>query len=83
MLLRQHFLDGLSGGELAAMYKVHRVTVVRRIGAIKRRLVEELRLELGSRLSLPNADIDSVIRILRAEFSVSIERLLAPDERPD
>ncbi len=78
-LLRQHIMDGLSGADLARLYRVHRATALRWIAEIKGKLVIEVRSELASRLALGEQDLDSLVRSLRSQFALSVERVLAAE----
>lgn len=76
-LLRQHFLDGLSAENLGVLYGVHRVTTYRWIAEAKRKVLAATRLGLERQLGLDAGEVDSVLRLARSSFSITIERLLA------
>ncbi len=75
LLLRQVFLDDLTGEQLSALYHVHRTTVARRVGAA----CDALRKRIHSALALKVDDEDvtsSILRMVESQLSMSLERLL-------
>jgi RNA polymerase sigma-70 factor (ECF subfamily) len=78
-LLRQHYLDGLSTDQLGALYRTHRTTITRWLGAAKQRLLDRTRSYLMSRLRVPLADCDSIIRLVESQLDVTLYRLFAGD----
>jgi RNA polymerase sigma-70 factor (ECF subfamily) len=89
-LLRQHALDGLSIDRLAALYRVHRATAARWVEAARRAALAHTRASLTRRLSLAPEEVDSVMRLVRSRFDVTLAPLLrendgdgrAPDAPP-
>lgn len=82
IMLRMHFLDGLSADDLGRIYNVHRITAYRWIAEAKLRVLDRVRIELGTRIAASPSEIDSLIRTVRSQFSITVERLLAPDDPP-
>jgi RNA polymerase sigma-70 factor (ECF subfamily) len=76
-LLRQHYLDGLTVEQLGKLYRTHRTTVTRWMAAAKQQLLDRTRSHLMSRLRVPLADCDSIIRLVESQFDITIYRLLA------
>jgi hypothetical protein len=59
------------------MYRVNRATIARWLVAIRRRLFEEVRRELGERHGLSTEGVKSLYRIMRDDVHVTISRVLA------
>lgn len=76
-LLMQHYVDGLTTVELGRLYSVHRVSISRRMVRARRRLLEGARSQLVERLSLTTSECSSVIRLVRSQLDITLERVLA------
>lgn len=76
ILLRQYHLDRLTVDDLAALYQVHRGTVSRRVARARQTLTDAILGELGQRLALAADELQSVLRLVRSEVDVSLDRLL-------
>ncbi|MBK7861417.1 MAG: hypothetical protein IPJ65_22940 [Archangiaceae bacterium] len=70
-LLRLRCVDGVSDAGIAALYRVHRVTVVRWFQDLKTALLERTRRELAARSGL---DVDSLVRAVDGELDASLNR---------
>jgi RNA polymerase sigma-70 factor (ECF subfamily) len=77
-LARQHFIDGLTIDELAALYKIHRATAARWIIKVRKTILEHTQRLLQERLRLGPSELLSLGRLVRSQLDVSIGRLLAP-----
>jgi RNA polymerase sigma-70 factor (ECF subfamily) len=77
-LLRQQFVDGLGTEALAGLYGVHRVTMFRRLVKIRQRLMAATREQLALRVKLDDAALDSIMRALKSDVELTLERVLAP-----
>jgi RNA polymerase sigma-70 factor len=75
VVLRQHYVDGLSADELGRIYRAHRVTVYRWIVEARAAVLDRVRRELGARIAASPSEIDSLIRGLRSGFSITLERV--------
>jgi RNA polymerase sigma-70 factor (ECF subfamily) len=75
-LLRMHFVDALTLDELASVFRVHRVTVARRLAAARGAILDEARRLLVQRLTLTPTECESLFGLVRSEIDVSIFRLL-------
>ncbi len=83
-LLRLHHLAGVTLEQLAAIYGVHRATVVRWLGDVRRRLLAGTRTRLGATLSVSTDELDSILALIGSRLEASIGRLLADEpEQPD
>jgi RNA polymerase sigma-70 factor (ECF subfamily) len=77
IVLRQQFVDGLGTEALAELYRVHRVTMFRRLVKIRQQLLAGTRRQLAHRLMLDGSELDSVMRALKSDLNVTLERVLA------
>lgn len=75
-LLRYKFVDDLSIDEIGRLYRVNRATVARWLVAIREGLFEETRSRLGTKLSITETDVDSVLRLIDSQLDISIEALM-------
>lgn len=87
-LLRLHLLGGVTLESLAAMYGVHRATVVRWLAAARGTVLDETRKGLGASLRVRGPELESIMEAIRGSLDLSVERLLAtlaPDsqDHPD
>jgi RNA polymerase sigma-70 factor (ECF subfamily) len=75
-LLRQQHVDGLDLDQLAALYGVHRVTVFRWVTAARRSLGAATYQLLTRKLGVQTAEVKSLLRLVRSQLDLSIERIL-------
>jgi RNA polymerase sigma-70 factor (ECF subfamily) len=76
-LLRQHFLDGLTIDDLAALHQVHRATAARWIGRARDELLASTRREFARQTNVTPVECESVLRLLQSRLDVTWRRLLA------
>lgn len=76
-VLRYH-LEGLTAQQIGRMYRTHRVTVARWLSAIRHALLEGSRTAMRDKLGVGRRDLDSIMRLIDGEVTVSIDRLLGP-----
>jgi RNA polymerase sigma-70 factor (ECF subfamily) len=77
LLLKQHYLDGLSTAELGALHRVHRVTVLRWIGETREQVASVIEKHLGTSLGLPKQELESLFRAVRSGIEMSLHDFLA------
>ncbi|HEU4408421.1 MAG TPA: sigma-70 family RNA polymerase sigma factor [Polyangiaceae bacterium] len=77
LLLRQHYIDGLSAEQLGELHRVHFVTIYRRLERARRELLDATRQRLGQSLPLKGRELDSLVYLLGSQLEVSIRRLLS------
>jgi RNA polymerase sigma-70 factor (ECF subfamily) len=77
LLLRQHHLDGVGLQGLAAIYDVHRATIVRWLAGARASLLENLRNEIAQKLQVQRLDVDSLVRAVDRRFEVSASLFLS------
>lgn len=75
-LLRLHVVDGLNIEAIGSIYRVHRATVARWLVAIRGRIYENVRRQLGLVWRSSSSELRSLIELLRTEVHVSVKRLL-------
>jgi RNA polymerase sigma-70 factor (ECF subfamily) len=80
-ILAQYHVDGLTIDELGALYRVHRVTASRWVIKAQDLLRQRLVALLEERLGLSPDDVTSVTRMVRSQLSLSLARLVRPDDR--
>lgn len=79
-LLRQHYLDGATLDELAALYRMHRATAARVLGRAREMVLAATRDRLMSELDVPSQELDSILRMIWSRIEVSL-RALRRDRR--
>lgn len=75
MLLRLHYLDGLTVDQLGRMYRVHRATAARWVAGARDALFEETRLRAIA-AGVASAELTSVVRLVQSQIDLSLHRLL-------
>lgn len=75
-LLRFQVLRRLTMDQMAALYHVHRATVVRQLAAARAKLLSETRKQLKKQLHLDRDEFVSLMRLLQSQLDVSLHRLL-------
>ncbi len=75
-MLRYHFLQGLNIEQIGAIHSVHRATVARWLASLRKDLLESTREALARRLDVGDAEVESIMRLIRSQLDASIERLL-------
>ena len=76
-LLRHQLIDGLGVEAIGKLYKVHHSTAARWLVKAREAVLEGTRARLAAQLRLTQAEVDSVLRLIRSRIDVSIEKLLA------
>ncbi|RKH13898.1 transcriptional regulator [Corallococcus sp. CA047B] len=79
-LLRLHFVERLSLERMGALFGLHKSTLSRRLSAVQTRLEKRTRRALAERLSLPEPEIDSLMRAIHGRLDLSLSGLLAERE---
>lgn len=75
-ILRLQLLDGLHAEQIAAIYQVHRITVVRWNGKIREKLFSSTKRALMRRLEVNPSEFESIARLIRSQMDMSICRHL-------
>ena len=71
-LLRMHFVEGTTLDQLAATRGVHRATVARWIAAARQEILEGARRQLGERLRVRPAELESLMGLMRSRLDLSL-----------
>ena len=79
LLLKQHYVDGLSGARIAELQGVAPATVTRALQAAREILQKASRRQLEERLRLSRSQIDSLAGLVLSRLDVSLSRVLAKD----
>lgn len=74
--LREHYVDGLSIDEVASRHGVHRATAARRIARARDALSRYVQAILVERYGIAGLDLGSIMRLVRSQLSITMERLL-------
>jgi len=81
-LLRYHYVDGLNIDEIGTIYRVHRVTAYRWLEKARDELIRTTGELLQERLRVGDTEFDSILRMIRSQLHVSLQRYLA-DREPE
>ena len=76
-ILRHHLVEEMTIDDICARYGVHRTTAFRWIESAREELVELTRNEMMNRLRVEPSDVESILRVIRSEVHLSVQRLLA------
>ena len=76
LLLKLHYLDGLSIDRIGILYGIHRSTVARWRTRVRHCVLESTREQLQRRMSLTQSEFDSIVRLVRSQLAVSIRTAL-------
>lgn len=76
LLLRQHFLDGLTIDQLAVLHQVHRATAARWLARLRQLVLHRTRQRLRAELQVDEGELDSVMRLIDTQLDASVRRLL-------
>ena len=74
-VLRSTYVDSVSADKLAKLYGVHRVTVARWLGEARLTLAEDTRRRMALELTLPTAESESILRLIRSRLDISLRAL--------
>lgn len=75
-LLRLQLAEGLHTAQIAALFRVDRSTIKRRLASCRATLLAGTRRELSARLQLSTAEFESLAGLVRSQLHLSIARLL-------
>jgi RNA polymerase sigma-70 factor (ECF subfamily) len=75
-LLRLQFVDGLQTAQIAALFRVDRSTIKRRLASCRETLLERTRMNLQQSMGLSPQSFESLSRLLASQLHVSVARLL-------
>lgn len=75
-ILRAYYVENLNVDQLAVAFGMHRATAARKVSRARERLLELTRASLQQRLTVSDAELESILRLIRSRLQVSIRRLL-------
>lgn len=81
-VLRLRFMDGLGVGQIATLRGVHRSTVTRWLTTVQATVFEETLRHLRSRLGSSNAELESLVVLLRSRADFTLHDLFARTKGP-
>jgi len=76
LVLRYRFVDALTLPQLAAACGIHRATAARRLATLRTRLFDGTRQHMIEHLEVPEAELESIFRLIQSNFEVSMRKLL-------
>jgi RNA polymerase sigma-70 factor (ECF subfamily) len=75
-LLKLHFVDGVTLDKLAALFTVHRATIVRRIAHARDAVFERVRARLQAELGIDHDEFEELLVLLRSRLELSLSALM-------
>jgi len=75
-LLRLQIVQGLRTAQIAALFRVDRSTIKRRLADCRAQLLDETRRHLQEKLSLSTAEFESLAGLVQSELHLSLDRLV-------
>lgn len=75
LMLRQHYLDGVSLEALARMHAAGRSTVARKLQGARHQVLESMRDEVRRRTGLRPSEIESMLKVVRSRLALSMSAL--------
>jgi RNA polymerase sigma-70 factor (ECF subfamily) len=75
LLLRRHYIEGVSLQDLGTALGIDRSTASRRVAAAREQLLETVKRELGEALQLTPASIDTLVHALKSELVITLRAL--------
>ena len=75
--LREHYVRGLTVDQIAVVHGIHRATAARRVQRAREALIAAVKATLEQRHGLAGRDLASVMGLVRSQFHLSIDRVLA------
>lgn len=76
LLLGHWVLDGMTYEQIGVAINAHRLTIGRRFGKLRKKLMMYLKLELTNRLNLKQAELESIMRCMESHFEASLSAML-------
>jgi RNA polymerase sigma-70 factor (ECF subfamily) len=76
VVLRYHYVNGLSQERIAHIYQISQATVSRWIANARDSIRRHAELELRKRLQANSSELESIAALLKSEFDMSLARCL-------
>ena len=80
LLLRLRIVEGATGKDIAALFGVTRVTIVRWMANLRRELFTQTRAQLEKDLQLSRREFESVVRLVQGALDISLSLLEAEEQ---
>jgi RNA polymerase sigma-70 factor (ECF subfamily) len=80
--LRLYYIERLTAAQIGKLYRVHEVTVLRRIAGARRTVLDWVRTDLSRTLGLSSEEFDELLALMRSQLDVSVGRLLETQREP-
>jgi RNA polymerase sigma-70 factor (ECF subfamily) len=80
LALRLHYLERMTGSEIAALLRVERSTIVRWLSLVRADLFEAMRKAMHRRLRLSTTEFESIARLVESRIEGSLARLFSEAE---
>ena len=77
LMLRLHYVDGLSTVKIAALQQQHPVTVLRRLGRVRAQLLRHIKRFMRTRRGVSGSQLDSIVRLVQSDFHARLSGMLA------
>jgi RNA polymerase sigma-70 factor (ECF subfamily) len=75
-LLRLYFIEQLTAAQIAPLYRVHEVTILRWIASAQEAVFDHVRAGLLQTLGLSSEELDELLALMRSRLDISVGRLL-------
>jgi RNA polymerase sigma-70 factor, ECF subfamily len=76
VLLRLHYVEGVTTANLASMFGVSRATLIRRLAGARQSLVERVRASLKQAAGVADQDFDSILRLVQSQIDLRLSAVL-------
>ena len=77
VLLRHHYVHGLSIDKLSALHRIHRATAARRLAKSRETLLQGTRRRLLTTLRVDSDELDSIMRLIASHLEASMGGLMS------
>jgi len=75
-LLRLHYLEGVTTAELAALHRMSRATVVRRLASAREEVLVAVGEHVRNRLAVDASEYESLLGLVRSQIDLSLTGML-------
>lgn len=80
LVLRLHYLDGLSTTRIGALHQQHPVTVLRQLGRARKHLLSHIKKFLRTQLGVTQTQLESIVRLVKSDFHMTLSQVLGATE---
>lgn len=79
VLLRHHYVHGLSIDKLSLLHKIHRATAARRLAKSREELLQGTRTRLLGELQISDDELNSIMRLIASQLEASMGALMSSE----